>query len=1015
MAADNGSADAAPSQTLPPGAGRSSGGGVAGSHPEDETQPVLVAPTTSTDSNLFSLEVIPVACWRVDDLRFAFDSSFVRPEVADEMSRLKALREQHKKLITAKAGAEPVAVYPPLSIFGHADPVGDDTLNKTLTGRRSMAIYGMLTRDTSLWNTLYSSPTAGDDWVKAGAKQTMLDTTGQSATGDLNALFLAYMDTVCGKDFVLDKHEDFLAGTDADGKGDYQGCSRFNPVLIFSKKESDQYAQATDHTQRDEENAPNRRVMVLLFRPGSRITASKWPCPRAKEGPGGCMKRFWSDSHSRLSTQLPDDRRLFESTADTFACRFYQRLTDSSPCEKARKNVFIDLETVDEFKHRVPNFDLILFLPDGSKRNIRTDSKGYRRELNIPQGELKVTLKDGVTPVHFILNGKETDALLHTDFAAFTVSMLVVLHNATPEQREQLGQLMDLHSRQLGDNDTVTARTATADPNSEEPNQQEQQANTVRSALVAVDNLTLVVGLSSKIDGMQNFIDMPSFFTELSNWLTDYHPSARGRDYFVQVLRDKDIQTYGSNGDSLGGPFSLSATPAMPIGAFSIFEEVGAPAFVDMSFESFAAGVKEKDLPTDQYGLVPIQETVAEAQRDEFQRVREAQFPKIEILYRMPTPSQLATIATVGGVGMLENYGVNADINDHIHHRNVATAQFVSHIYTDGVLEKYIDQVDKAESEDDIRKLGPPSNPYIFPIPAGATDAQALDIFNANHASSLRAWKAIAEKLDALAGQHAEGTLFFRVKFKLKAPLEDPTAAKDPMYVGEVAVEDNLDVGPDGVLTKGPVVQGTFTMGSDPPNTLQKIKMQGPDMQIAAKQEVNVVTGKEKSTVSANFGILKIESATDGSRKVTWANGGSSEINPSTGEFGTGYKFSLDKIGGPKSTELYVGLHYQGVREDTLISFFSEVPGFFERRSVDALLDPRTQWNDLKSDEQARLEVLGWNHDTWDKKRLLPISSFPKTAQEGFDDLTAQEQVALVGLGIRQYQQPGIWKEAAKK
>ena len=1006
---------AANSTPLLPGAGRSSGGGVAGSHPDDELQPLLVAPTTESDSNLFTLEVTPVACWRVDDVRFAFDSSFVRAEVSDEIQRLKDLREQHKKMIAPSPGATAVGVYPPISIFGHADPTGDDALNKTLSGRRAMAVYGMLVRDTSIWNTLYNSPAVGDNWATAGAKQMMLDATGLSDDGNVTGLMKAYMDTVCGKDFVLDKQQDFLAGTDPDGKGDYQGCSRFNPVLIFSKQESEKYAQDSDHTDRDDENSPNRRVMVLLFRPGTQITASKWPCPRAKEGYSGCVKRFWSDADSRRFTQLPNDRRLFESTADTFACRLYQRLTDDSPCEKARKNVWIDLESVDEFGHRVPNFDLILFLPDGSKRKTRTDSTGYRRELNVPQGEIKVTLKDGTTQVHYLLNGQETDAVLHTDYAAFTVTMLVVVHNATPEQREQIQQLDELHSREAGQSSTVSARTATADPNTEEPNEQEQQTNTVRSYAVAVDNLTLVVGVSRPIVHSGGpYIDMSSFFSELSTWLSDYHPSARGRGYFVQILRDKDIVTYSSGGDVLGGPYPLSATPAMPVGAYTVFEETGAPAFIDMTFESFGAGVKE-DLPVDQFGLVPLKEIVAEAQRDDFEALREGQLPKVEILYRFPTTSELVTIATVGGMGRLENYGADSDVNGHVHHRNVAVAEFVSTVYSLGVLEKYIDAVNAATSEDDIRKLGPPANPYIFPMPEGATDSQAADIFNANHASSLRGWKAIAEKLDTLAGQHAEGALFVRVKFKLK-----PFSSKDDIspvgkLFSEISVEDNLDVGTDGILTKGPVVSGSLSGGLQD-NVAKNIPMGGS--KVGVKQDVNVISGKQKTTVSVDIKVAKIEISDDGTRRITAANGAVSEVNPDTGEFGGGYKFGLEKLFGDKAKdkgEIYIGLGFQGVREDTLISFFSECPGFFERRSVDELLSAKTQWNDLKSDEHARLEVLGWKQDTWDRKRLMSYDSFPQSAHKDFGDLTSDEQVALVGLGIRQYQQPGVWKKIAKQ
>src|SRR5205823_1548209 len=74
-------------------------------------------------------------------------------------------------------------------------------------------------------------------------------------------------------------------------------------------------------------------VMILLFRPGSKVDPAKWPCPRVKEGTAACRKRFWSDADKKR--QFQQNRREFKDTQDTFACRFYQRIADSSPCERA--------------------------------------------------------------------------------------------------------------------------------------------------------------------------------------------------------------------------------------------------------------------------------------------------------------------------------------------------------------------------------------------------------------------------------------------------------------------------------------------------------------------------------------------------------------------------------------------------------------------------------------------------------------------------------------------------------
>jgi hypothetical protein len=77
--------------------------------------------------------------------------------------------------------------------------------------------------------------------------------------------------------------------------------------------------------------------MVLIFREGSRVDPSKWPCPRASDGSAGCRKRFWSDGEKRRSSRLPDTERKFETSKDTFACRFYHRLSERSPCERVLK------------------------------------------------------------------------------------------------------------------------------------------------------------------------------------------------------------------------------------------------------------------------------------------------------------------------------------------------------------------------------------------------------------------------------------------------------------------------------------------------------------------------------------------------------------------------------------------------------------------------------------------------------------------------------------------------------
>jgi outer membrane protein OmpA-like peptidoglycan-associated protein len=342
-------------------------GGVIGKHPDPDPAQFLVAPSTSNEFNTVRFRPIPIACFSIDDVRFKFDSSFVLPAIQDEIAAFSDLRKLDPRVLGA-----------PISIFGHADPSfqgnfdpsnantagpGDD-YNKTLSGRRAIAIYALLIREPSFWETLFSTHLGADVWG-TDSIQIMLDAVGQQGASSFAAssqgssasaqsaraqdiandpsqrkqLFLQYMNTICG-DLKLDKTADFLArNAGTDQKGDVQGCSRFNPRLLFNSEDEDRFAQAWDDQdqpvlrgERDAGNAINRRVMILIFRKGSQVLPTKWPCPSYKEGTAGCRKRFFADSDVRRSRHDSRSERNSDDTHDTFACRFYQRISSGSPC-----------------------------------------------------------------------------------------------------------------------------------------------------------------------------------------------------------------------------------------------------------------------------------------------------------------------------------------------------------------------------------------------------------------------------------------------------------------------------------------------------------------------------------------------------------------------------------------------------------------------------------------------------------------------------------------------------------
>jgi hypothetical protein len=293
----------------------------------------LVSPTTAAEKNTLRAGLFPVSCWRLDDPCFPFGSSFVVPEAQPEFTELALLMKE-------RPGA-------PLSLFGHADPVGSEEFNKQLSGRRAEAVYAVLIRDTGIWAHLFDNPLGNDDWHDSVVPK-IREVLKEQGTGDGTAatradLFQRYMDWLChyedGSKFQITK-ADFLAqGADSGGKGDYQGCGEFNPVLIFSQADDNRYSNASDKTERDDANAPNRRVSALLFRPGTQVLPARWPCPRANESAAGCRKRFWSDSQQRVTPGAV--KRQWEVTKDTFACRFYDRIAGDSPCERVAPNAVV--------------------------------------------------------------------------------------------------------------------------------------------------------------------------------------------------------------------------------------------------------------------------------------------------------------------------------------------------------------------------------------------------------------------------------------------------------------------------------------------------------------------------------------------------------------------------------------------------------------------------------------------------------------------------------------------------
>lgn len=364
--------------------------GLAATHPLQVDFPRAVAPSAigSKEHNTLRDFLVVVGCAMFPDVTFQFDSSLVGPDVKKATTRLALFRDELKEKPGLKDG-EPDE-FPPIALFGHADPEGRRDYNSKLSARRAMCIYGMLLHKPDIWEDLFKDKSlAGDVWGDPEF-DTMLDEVGfppdvppaggdsspedeekrtevkkrlKKSAADRRQLFSNYINAVCIQDdgkgktkpFVLFEQDFLDRGDRADHKAAVQGCGEFNPVKIMSDAKHKRFERTNDKDGRDAENQPNRRVLAFLFKPGTKIVPEKWPCPafNDKNPVKVCTKRLWKDAETRRlkptpgpNEEVPDPKdpaktkstdRTFKETADTMGCRFYHAFAQNSPCEGTLK------------------------------------------------------------------------------------------------------------------------------------------------------------------------------------------------------------------------------------------------------------------------------------------------------------------------------------------------------------------------------------------------------------------------------------------------------------------------------------------------------------------------------------------------------------------------------------------------------------------------------------------------------------------------------------------------------
>lgn len=187
-----------------------------------------------------------------------------------------------------------------------------------------------------------------------------------------------------------------------------------------------------------------------------------------------------------------------------------------------------------------------------------------------------------------------------------------------------------------------------------------------------------------------------------------------------------------------------------------------------------------------------------------------------------------------------------------------------------------------------------------------------------------------------------------------------------------------------------------------------------------------VELSKEKAAVK--LGAYEFELKATGESKMSVDLGGAvvdTRWEPRSAEMTAGVTLPLGKLakklqamGGAgekhgkaleelKWLEVGAEVGFVGSREETTLAVFARTRGFFQRRELNELFKPETQWSSLSLDEVTSLANLGWTRETWDQKYDPEARRLPASCDKAREALTAVERIAIVDLGFHAYEEYG--------
>ncbi|MBN1759474.1 MAG: OmpA family protein [Chitinispirillaceae bacterium] len=699
---------------------------------------------------------------------------------------------------------------------------------------------------------------------------------------------------------------------------------------------------------------------------------------------------FFDEGEAPDSLQCPEPGDTVYTTDDVPLYDKEQYTDDYIKVHAPEFIPFIDIQSVDSMGCPVPNSSMLILsdntdIEEEFSKEIQTDNDSFVRVFGVPVGTISIADSEG-NSLSRLANNQSEPATFAARKAMPGITSIIV-KEASKETIENYAHQRKIYSTVPADGALQTA------PGSREEKVKEFINTDSRFAILAVDNLLLAAGLTKN-----DTVNMKGLVSDtLKKYLYDFHPSVKKKDFIVFHLFYSDsnykVGVYTSDGTLLK-EFNLVYNFQALVGAYSVFESTQSSLFVDLAYQRHIIKIVGEDQSLN------LDQLVAENEQEEFTRLILGHISKAQITYFCRSPAHLVAVGLAGGTGYLEPYrGTSTEINDRIHTRNMAVVKMHSDIY-EAYITNYIAKADNCETEEQLRKLGPPMSGYHYPSPVNATDSQLFDLVkqNTTGGSEYKAWVAISKRINYYIGRRATG-FYFLAKYSYSQKLGKYT---------KVQFEYNFTYDADGKKLEKLDKKLVTTFETDI-NAKAVKKLTKKTVNVGLEHELDLETGENKVKGTLKVGKYGFELTNDGSAKCT--NGPfSTEVNPQEKTFGAGVELEAGE-----NQKVYFGMGFQGVREDTVLAFVSQAPGFFERRPHSELLAKTTKWNDLSIKERSRLEDLGFDMQFWDDKHNRSISEFPSAATKSYFDLNATEQVAIVHLGFNATTWPGLIKATAKQ